>query len=294
MTPLRPTSLVIRLGVYVFLYIVIGQLTGLALAFIFGGEHAYLFILTVAGLIASAACNLLSLRIFEPLRFGDIGLWWSRSSARNLALGLSGGIGGAILVLGPPLALGVAHFTSVTNPDANIGTLAFTTLILLCGASGEEMLFRGYAFQVLLRSLGPFATILPTGVLFAALHSFNPNATYIGIANTAGFGILFGYAVYRSHDLWLPIGLHFGWNFTLPLFGVNVSGLRIGVTGYTLQWSTGTIWSGGDYGPEGSILTSLMMAALFAYIWKAPVARQVSPLLDSAAESAPSEPAPQP
>jgi uncharacterized protein len=167
-------------------------------------------------------------------------------------------------------------------------------LILLCGASGEELLFRGYGFQILLRSLGPYATIFPVGILFAALHAFNPSASVLGIANTAGFGILFGYAFLRSQDLWLPIGLHFGWNVTLPLFGVNVSGIKIGVTGYTLNWSAGTLWSGGEYGPEASILTSAIMLVLAGYLWKAPVRKQHSALLHPPDGDVTCVPGPQP
>jgi membrane protease YdiL (CAAX protease family) len=294
MTPLAPTALIIRLGVYIFFYIVIGQIAGLALGFVFGLERAYLFVLTVAGLLASIGCNLLSLRIFESRPFADAGLWWNHAGARNLLLGLAGGIGSAVLVLFPPVAVGAAHFVHIENPEANIGTLAFTFVVLFCGASGEELVFRGYGFQILLRSLGPYATILPVGVLFAALHSFNPHASYIGIANTAGFGILFGYAFLRSRDLWLPIGLHFGWNVTLPLFGASVSGLRIGVTGYRLEWTSGALWSGGEYGPEGSILTSAVILILFAYVWKAPVRAQTSPLAGPPAGEAPCVAEPQP
>ena len=126
-------------------------------------------------------------------------------------------------------------------------------------------------------AVGPFATILPVGVVFALLHGGNPHATWFAIANTAGFGILFGYAYWRSRDLWLPIGLHFGWNLVLPLFGVNLSGLTMKVTGYAMAWSAGRLWSGGDYGPEASVLTSAALVALSVYLWKAPVRRQTSP-----------------
>ena len=47
------------------------------------------------------------------------------------------------------------------------------------------------------------------------------------------FGVLFGYAYLRTSALWLPIGLHFGWNVVLPLFGANLSGFTMGVTGYS-------------------------------------------------------------
>jgi hypothetical protein len=57
--------------------------------------------------------------------------------------------------------------------------------------------------------------------------------------------------------------MHFGWNATLPLFGVNLSGFTMGVTGYGLRWRTGDLWSGGGYGPEGSLLTTLIVVALF-------------------------------
>ena len=81
------------------------------------------------------------------------------------------------------------------------------------------MLFRGYAFQYLIGKMGPFATILPFGVLFGIVHGNNPNLTWLGLLNTAAWGVLLGFAFLRSGDLWLPIGLHFGWNWALPLFG---------------------------------------------------------------------------
>ena len=286
---MRPLTLAIRVGVYIFFYCVSVMLAGP----LFGWIGGYLLGITVTGLVASMVANILSLGIFEALRLPDVGLRWNRDAARNLLVGLAGGAGSALAVLGPPVAAGAAHFQPVQNPDATAATLAFTFFVLLCGSAGEELLFRGYAFQILLRSIGPFATILPIGVVFAALHAFNPAASPLGLANTAGFGILFGYAFLRSHDLWLPVGLHYGWNVTLPLFGVNVSGLKIGVTGYTLQWTTGTLWSGGDYGPEASILTSAVLVMLFFWLWKAPVRRQRSALLDPEGEGT-CVPGPQP
>ena len=77
------------------------------------------------------------------------------------------------------------------------------------------------------------------------------------------WGILLGYAVWRTGALWLPIGLHFGWNVALPLLGSNLSGFTMGVTGYTLEWNVGVLWSGGGYGVEGSLLTTDRGGAVF-------------------------------
>jgi len=176
----------------------------------------------------------------------------------------------------------------VTLPDEppTAGSVAFLVAMLAAGSIGEELLFRGYGLQVLIAAIGPWATVLPLGILFGALHLGNPGATYLSSAITAGFGILFGYAYLRSRDLWLPIGLHFGWNFTLPVFGVNMSGLRIRVTGYEMTWSAGDLWSGGKYGPEASVLTLGVLALLFLYIRSVRVGRQTSPLIDPPSEGA--------
>lgn len=254
--------------------------------FVFGNVLDYFPAIVLTSLVASGFANWVSLRIYEQKPLPDVGLWWNRQSMRNAALGIAGGVGAAALVLAGPLAAGVAHLRPAGG-EFHVATLAFVALMLLAGAAGEEMLFRGYGFQLLIRSAGPVATVLPVGVLFAALHAGNPNATPLGLVNTAGFGILFGFAFLRTRDLWLPIGLHFGWNFTLPLFGVNVSGLKIGVTGHAMEWAAGALWSGGAYGPEASVLTSAVLVVLSFYVWKAPFARQSSPLLDPHVEEPP-------
>ena len=247
--------------------------------------------IATASLIAALAATWLVLRIYEHRTLAAAGLVINRASVENLGFGIAGGVGGATFVLALPLLAGAAHFAPVAEPPS-AGTLPFVMLGLAAGSASEEVLFRGYPLQILIAAAGPFAAIIPIGVLFGLMHSGNPNAGWFGIVNTAGFGILFGYAFYRSRDLWLPIGLHFGWNFTLPLFGVNVSGLKIGVTGHQMVWTAGMWWSGGDYGPEASVLTSVVLILLFAAVAKAPIRRQVSPLTDPPAESAKCEPSP--
>ncbi len=289
--PMEKRKDALRIALHVFVYIVLYYLT----AWVFGPLFAWLggniAGVVATGLVAAVFANWLALRIYENRSLVELGLWWNRASGDNLAIGLIGGIGSALLVLVPPLTVRAAHFTSTSEPST-VGTVIFVSILLAAGAMGEELLFRGYGFQLLVASVGPYATVLPVGVVFALLHSANPAFTGLALANTAGFGILFGYAYLRSRDLWLPLGLHFGWNFTLPLFGVNLSGLRMKVTGYELSWNAGSLWSGGEYGPEASILSSLVLVVLFIYLWKAPIRRQPSPLTNPPAENAVCEPSP--
>lgn len=280
-----PLRIAIHVAVYVVLFILSTTVFGWALI-----ETGYLVGITATHLLAAAFTNWLVLRIYENRRLVDLGLWWNRASSENLAIGLIGGAGAAALVLLPPLAAGAARILKTPNDQPGLGTLVFVMALLAAGAVGEELVFRGYGFQILLASLGPYLTIVPVGIIFALLHNANPHATRIGIANTAGFGILFGYAYWRSRDLWLPFGLHLGWNFTLPLFGVPLSGLRMNVTGHEMSWTAGALWSGGEYGPEASVLTSGVLLLLCLYLWKVPIRRQPSPLTDPSNESRKCEP----
>jgi membrane protease YdiL (CAAX protease family) len=273
--PTDKVGVYLSVGVYIFLYLVALFLLPNLLIWLGG----YFFGGILSQFAAAIWANWLALRIYGRLRLLDLGLHWNRASARNLALGLAGGIGAAAVVLLPPLAARLARLGPANEPRASWDVFLFTTAVLMLGSAGEELLFRGYGFQMLFRVWGPHPTIFTVGALFAVLHGGNPNSNWLALFNTAGFGILFGYAFLRSGDLWLPIGLHFGWNFTLPLFGANVSGLTMKLSGYEMYWSAGPLWSGGEYGPEGSILIPVSLLALAIFLWKAPVQKQEPRLL---------------
>lgn len=232
---------------------------------------------------AAAMANAIAMRIYERAGLTDIGFAWSRASVRNLLIGLGGGIAAAAIILVAPLAAGAAELSKLPPATGAASSTMLVMVMLLFGGIGEEMLFHGYGFQLLLRATGPWSAIVPTAVLFALAHANNLNVNRLGLANTAGWGVLLGYAFWRSGDLWLPIGLHVGWNWTLPFFGVNLSGFTINVTGYAMRWKIGPLWSGGEYGPEAGILTCFILVALFFFIWRAPVERQ-KPLLLRARE----------
>jgi membrane protease YdiL (CAAX protease family) len=252
------TGLILRIGLFALL----GWLTLMTLGFLLY-PFGVLVASTLSTFGAAAVANAVTVRIFERGTLSDLGLGWSRTAKREFLLGVGSGISAAAMVLGLPLLFRIAHFEPAPAVDHPWAGFFFVSLILLFGATGEEMLFHGYGFQLLLRSTSPFATILPVSVLFGAAHWFNPNATLGSAINTALWGVLLGWAYYRTGALWLSIGLHYGWNFTLPLFGENLSGFTMGVTGHTLRWSIGDLWSGGAYGPEGGILTTLVVIVLF-------------------------------
>ena len=81
-------------------------------------------------------------------------------------------------------------------------------------------------FRIIEERTGTWIALALTGVVFGAIHLANPDATLWGttaIAIEAGFMLAACYAATRN--LWVPIGLHFGWNFAAGgIFSVVVSG----------------------------------------------------------------------
>lgn len=277
--PADKLGIVLKVGFFAFLVFVVFVVFSLLLPPVAG----YLAGSAGATFAAAAIANATTLRVFERRNLPSLGLNWHRGSLRNLGLGMACGMSAALLVIGGPLVVGAAYVEQTPENPGSFAAAMFVTGVLLFGAFGEELLFRGYGFQVLATGFGRIVALAISSTLFAWAHMDNQNASTLGILNTAGFGVVFGYAFFRSGDLWLPIGLHFGWNWILPLAGVNLSGFRMGVSGYTVRWRVAEIWSGGSYGPEASVLTCIVIVALLLFLRVAPVHAQ-RPLLVSGRE----------
>ncbi len=273
------TGLLLRAGLFVFAVWVGGVLIGTGLNALIGYFPAAALSVFLSAAIASA----IVVRVYERGRLEDVGMGWTAASMRHLALGFAGGVCAVAIVLVPSLASGMAQV--IKSPGAedafSPGRLLYVSALLLFGAAGEELMFRGYAFQLLLRSFGPWQVMLPFSVVFAAVHMNNPNATTLGLVNTGVWGLVLGFALWRSGDLWLPIGVHFGWNWALPMAGLGVSGFTMKLTGYEVRWKVSPLWSGGAYGPEGGLLTTFAAGLIALWLWRLRLERQPSLFLAS-------------
>jgi membrane protease YdiL (CAAX protease family) len=256
--------LLVRVGVFVTLALV-GRMVFPVVMQPFGG----LLVVSALSTFATAAvANALVVRGWESGKPSEFGLGWVPASGRELVTGIACGAGGAALTIGAALALHLATFESTPSPQRAWAGIPILAIVLLFGSAGEELLFHGYAFQQLVRHVGDFATVLPVGILFGLAHLGNQNVTLLAIFNTIAWGVLLGCAYLRTRALWLSIGLHFGWNVAMPFLGVNLSGFTMGVTGYALRWRTEDFWSGGAYGLEGGLFTTLIVSALFFLLYR--------------------------
>lgn len=223
---------------------------------------------------------------FNPTVFWDtLGLSCSPRSLVELTAGILGGAAIALAVVGALWTLGWIVVDQGSAPTIGEEEVIWAPgwlnacMILFLGASSEELLFRGFGLQQLIRATNSWVAIIGTSVIFGLLHAGNPSASEVGLVNTALFGCLFGFLLVRRRSLMTPIGVHFGWNFTLVATGVSLSGLRIKLVDVTLTSTGPALWSGGPYGPEASLLTSLTIPVVIGIILCWPPKRNTEPRL---------------
>ncbi|HEX7706564.1 MAG TPA: type II CAAX endopeptidase family protein [Thermoanaerobaculia bacterium] len=129
--------------------------------------------------------------------------------------------------------------------------------IFIPAALHEELLFRGYPFQKILR-WNRAAAILLVAAVFSALHGGNEAVSWIGLTNIFLGGVLLGLAYEMHYRLWFPIGIHLAWNLmTGPILGHEVSGYAGMQTLFVETGGGPTFLTGGDFGIEGSIWMTL-------------------------------------
>jgi membrane protease YdiL (CAAX protease family) len=185
----------------------------------------------------------------------------------ELAAGMLLGFGLFCVVMGILWAAGAYH------PEgwSAHALLARGFLFALLAGIVEEILFRGLLYRLFSKILGTWSTLLLTSALFGLAHAANHGATVSSsLAIALEAGILLGAAYAATSRLWVPIGLHVGWNFTEgSLFGMTLSGNTMAAGLVRGSLNGPRILTGGEFGPEASIVAVIVClgAALF-FVWR--------------------------
>jgi len=208
-----------------------------------------------------------ALRRFDHLPAYTLGLTpigpWVRGLLGGLCLGAAAAVALVLIYTGGGLATFVLR-----EPMPGLPALAVVVASLLVIAVAEELVFRGYLFQTLLRGIGPLATVLLMALLFAAWSMQGGKVTPLAFTNQLLFGVLLGLLYLRTGALWLPIGVHGGWNIAAYLLGLPTTGLFAPLPPLFTPHYTITAGLLPLVGPHGeSIIAGLFLALLgfFSY-----------------------------
>ena len=176
------------------------------------------------------------------------------------AIGLMIGGGVFSAIIGMMSAFGLYHAGSVNTHFRPLLPLA----LFLCIAVFQETAVRGCIFQTLERRYGSGIALVASSLFFGLLHLGSPvnglsTAQWLVGPLFLSFetGLLFSAAYLLTRRLWLPIGLHWGWNFfETSIYGTANSGAWENDPNTLFAGHThgAFLVTGGAFGPEASVL----------------------------------------
>lgn len=246
----------------VFLYLLVNQLIR---PLVYGWPfEARLGLLYAALVTTFLLMSWLLLASFDGRPFRSLGLWFYRGASREFVVGWGAGA----VLMGSVVLMMTAAGSLVYHAFApeELGAVLLWATLLLVASAGEEIAFRGYGMQRLIEAVGAPAGVLIFSMLFALAHMGNPSSTTVSMVNTFLAGVLLSLAYLKTHALWLPIGLHWSWNFMMgQVFSLPISGLNFAPRLFKAEVSGPDWLSGGSYGPEGSIVLSVV--CILAILW---------------------------
>lgn len=212
----------------------------------------------------------LTLKLIDKRPFHMLGLWFSPGWFKDYYIGLGFGFGTITISF---FIIWLFNLVDVSQGIWNISLVLFLLkmfiLFALAGAL-EELMLRGYLFQAFIEGSNKWIAMIILSVLFSAMHGANPNLSATGLINIFLAGIMLSIAYIKTRSLWLPIGLHMGWNWTQgPLWGMHVSGTTMENSFLVSAPQGSDLLSGGDFGAEGSLIASVIIILVTWYIWRA-------------------------
>ena len=182
----------------------------------------------------------------ESLSFGGkarmMGIGWAVSAVNFLAI---------------IVCLFLCGCYRIVNVEFDVASqLSWLSLFLLVGVV-EEVIFRGILFRLIADKWNIAVGLTTSSLLFGLAHLGNPGATlWAALAIALASGWLFGMAYAYHQTIWVPVGMHWAWNYLEGgVFGCSVSGTPLDYRPLITPKISGTdLLSGGAFGPEASII----------------------------------------
>jgi len=208
----------------------------------------------IKGIVSSSFVIVAYTFFYSKYEKRKIGEFSCKGFLKNTILGIVIGTtlqGLTILVVyfwGDFRIISVNPLSSIITPFA----IAFSVSIF------EETLLRGIIFRIVEEKLGSYISLAISAFIFGAVHLLNPDSSVISSLCIGVVGFMFGTAYIYSRSLWLPIAIHFSWNFVQSgIFGAITSGNEKTSSLVNTHISGAKLITGGAFGLEGTIQATI-------------------------------------
>ncbi|MBD8530318.1 MULTISPECIES: CPBP family intramembrane glutamic endopeptidase [unclassified Massilia] len=202
-------------------------------------------LLAAAGVVAGYAFYVRKVERRALTELSTAGAW--RELGSGIGIGALLAVSCSVILL----ASGAWSVTGLAAPGVMLKPLPEQIMVALF----EEILFRAVIFRLLEQSWGMKTALVGSTLLFVLAHMPNDGFSLLAATMTGVASLVFTFAWLVTRRLWLPVGLHFGWNYLLD------AGIAVPVSGHAARgWvqvaASGPEWlTGGAYGIEASVVT---------------------------------------
>ncbi|MFS9218424.1 CPBP family intramembrane glutamic endopeptidase [Streptococcus mitis] len=173
-----------------------------------------------------------------------------------------------ILALAGLVVLGQYQFDSIHLDTYSLAFTLFTIPFWILQGTAEELVTRAWLIPQLAKRTNLKVAIIISSSLFTLLHLGNPGITFLSAIDFFLFGVAMSLYLLKTDTIWGIGGIHGAWNFAQGnLFGVLVSGQSSGTSIMKFIPQGNQDWlSGGSFGIEGSIVSSIILFLLILYL----------------------------
>jgi membrane protease YdiL (CAAX protease family) len=197
-----------------------------------GGDQIYLALAEIIKLVSFTISVFIITKFFDDRDIAEIGLKLNRRAVSQFFIGIK--VAFLIIAFNFLVSWGAGwiEIQKVAWQTRTIGSLFLSILLIFVTYTftgwSEELLFRGFHLRIISKGLNRPLGIILSSVIFAYAHHYNEGMTLVDYVFKFLFGIIMSIAFLRTGQLWLAIGLHTGWDFSVSMFGGTlISSLNI-------------------------------------------------------------------
>lgn len=197
----------------------------------------------------------------------EVGVLFNKQTLKEYFLGAGLALIMLVLSIVPAFVAKQATFSYANLTSADWLMWGVYGIGFVIQSFSEEYLCRGLIMKRLNQRYNIWWSVFIQAAIFMLLHAGNPGMGVIPYVNLLLWGIIFGQVVLLTDNLMLASGLHWLWNFAQGcIFGIKVSGLDGMTTILNCEMNGHHMLTGGDFGIEGTISTTIVSVMIIAML----------------------------
>lgn len=236
-------------------------LQGILFEYVFKNIVGYNIISVLCSYIFSAVILLLLVKYFEKTTFDYFG-FTKENNLESIKVGLGLAILGVIGVVA--ILLLSNNIFLVVSKDLKIGIMVILIVLVLIQGFFEEIIFRGYLMTRLAAKKGKWIAIILSSIFYLVFRMSNPSASKLDLINIFLISIVMSLLYWYFDNVLVVAVFHALWNcISGVIFGFSISGIRVVGSIFVVETTSDKqILTGGSYGIEGSVITTVFFAIL--------------------------------